>query len=202
MKAEFTSIRSALERLQNFPVEEYDFCAKTHGFRLNPPLSEDEVRHFELQHHVDLPGDYRAFLTQLGNGGAGPAYGMSKLGEVLLGSEPQGFHENDGYVGSLSKPFPHTARWNDHSDQAKYEGPIDGAIPISAIGCGSMFWLVVTGPEAGQVWCDNRADYAGLTPMPGDGPARQTFLVWYLDWLENEEGERRKTRWSMCHPPG
>ena len=189
VEAELAAILGGLERLQRSPIGEYDLAEKMHRFRLNPPLTEDEVARFEAAHGIALPGDYRAFLTQLGNGGAGPAYGVSKLGEAPLGWEPRPFREIEGYVGCLSKPFPHTAAWNDYRDTAKYEGPIDGAIPISDIGCGSMFWLVVAGPEAGHIWCDSRADYAGLAPMPDDA-SRKTFLEWYLDWLHKELAKR------------
>ena len=47
------------------------FGAGGHGFVLNPPLPEDEAIAFEQRHAIRLPADYRHFITQIGNGGAG-----------------------------------------------------------------------------------------------------------------------------------
>jgi hypothetical protein len=90
--------------------------------------------------------------------------------------------ENNGFIGGLAAPFPHTKRWNDLTgkpafDEAReldeeYEDAywekmnewqeshywnsrhVNGAIPICHLGCASRQWLVITGPEAGHVWCD------------------------------------------------
>ena len=87
------------------------FGADGHHFVLNPPLPEAEVIAFEQYHRVTLPSDYRYFITHVGNGGAGPFYGIFPLGE----GEEEPWHENDGFVGVLSQPFPHREAWNDLS---------------------------------------------------------------------------------------
>ena len=46
---------------------------------------------------------------------------------------------------------------------------VNGAIPICHLGCCLRQWLVVTGPEAGNVWDDVRADYAGFKPVQSKG---------------------------------
>ena len=55
------------------------FGSQAHAFRLNPPIAEAEVHRFEHRHGISLPDDYRAFLIQAGNGGAGPYYGLLPL---------------------------------------------------------------------------------------------------------------------------
>lgn len=70
-----------------------------------------------------------------------------------------------------------------------------GAICIAHEGCGLRRWLVVSGPERGNIWIDHRIDGGALTPawLParkhsgGLGSARVTFGLWYLDWLRNAE---------------
>lgn len=57
------------------------FGADVHGFRLNPPLPEVDVMAFENTHNVSLPHDFSQFLTKVGNGGAGPFYGVFPLGK-------------------------------------------------------------------------------------------------------------------------
>jgi hypothetical protein len=61
---------------------------------------------------------------------------------------------------------------------------MNGAIPIAELGCALSEWLVVTGPEAGHVWCDFRADYRGIRPLALGTLERVTFLQWYGHWLD------------------
>ena len=60
---------------------------------------------------------------------------------------------------------------------------VAGAFPICHHGCAYRDWLVVTGPEAGQVWHDARPDERGLWPYESTDGRRLTFAEWYLDWL-------------------
>src|SRR5262245_48952774 len=86
------------------------FGEDSHRYELHKPLLEEEVLGFEGEHGVRLPDDYRQFLTRVGNGGAGPYYGLFRLGEMDDGFDygPWG-----DFVGHLSSPFPHTNAWND-----------------------------------------------------------------------------------------
>jgi hypothetical protein len=142
-------------------------------------------------------------VVKLGNGGAGPYYGVFKLGEMDASYEFQDWEEGDGFVGVLSEPFPHTSAWNDLTGQpvesddeeayeealevfdGRYWDPVNvnGAIPICHEGCALRDWLVVTGPEAGHVWHDARADLEGLKPIGIGAKKRVTFLNWYESWL-------------------
>ena len=213
MEADFAVIRDGLRRLREAAAPLKVFGSQAHGFRTHPPLPEEAVREFEALHRVELPTDYRGFLIHVGNGGAGPAYGLFKLGETDDGRGHRPWAENDGFVGVLSRPFPHTGPWNDLSeepvyDEAREDDPewedeyqrqlgaweervywntanVNGAVPICHLGCALRQWLVVTGPEAGNVWDDNRTDHGGLKPVQQAGRGRVTFLQWYRFWLED-----------------
>src|SRR5258708_24579144 len=165
------------------------FGANGHHFEMNAPLSEEHVQAFDRRRRISLPDDYRWFITNVGNGGAGTYYGVVPLGEMDDGDEIKSWEENDVMVGSLSMPFPHTTSWNDLSgepndevvhNEAKYEAQLEsfeevyfssqnmsGAMPICHMGCALRIWLVVTGAERGHLWLDKRADHQGIEPLVG-----------------------------------
>ncbi len=73
-----------------------------HRFELNPPISHGEIAPFESKHRVLLPEDYRHFITAIGNGGAGPFYGLFRFGEHDDGPVPgdkESFIRLPGYQG-------------------------------------------------------------------------------------------------------
>jgi hypothetical protein len=213
MEADFAAIRDGLQQLRTATVPLNVFGSHVHRFRTHPRLSEGTVGKFEAHHRVALPPEYRGFLMQVGNGGAGPAYGLFKLGEIddMRGHKP--WTENSGLVGVLSQPFPHTGPWNDVSEEPLYDesraddpeweeeyerkrdawedrvywnpANVNGAVPICHLGCALRQWLVVTGPEAGNVWDDDRTDHGGLKPHQHKGRKRVTFLQWYRFWLDD-----------------
>ncbi|WP_154668246.1 SMI1/KNR4 family protein [Pseudoduganella violaceinigra] len=156
----------------------------------NPALSESEVRQIEEKYGFTVPLEYRWFITSIGNGGAGPFYGIFPLGEHDDGYDLNSW-ECGGLIGDLGQPFPHTEAWNlpaafwseqpspgdKMSDEEweqqyeawndkleeKYWGPaiMQGAIPICHEGCALRDWLVVSGPLDGTMWRDMRADNGG-----------------------------------------
>lgn len=212
MQSAYEEIQRDLEKHRTTQHGARVFGGEAHEFILNPPLPEEEVRDFEARHRIRLPAEYLGFLIHVGNGGAGPYYGLFKLGEIDGGWENVPWKENDGLVGTLAEPFPHTEAWNDLTGAPEYNPPdgddpeweneyerqldafeavyfapyqVDGAIPICHLGCALRQWLVVTGPEAGNVWCDYRADRRGLFPLRLGGRERVTFLQWYRSWLDD-----------------
>lgn len=203
MKIEIELIREKLERCRNAIKRPNVFGADSHEFKLNPPLHESDIVQFESEHRIRLPEDYRLFLSEIGNGGAGPYYGVFKLGEMDDGFKHKRWKVNDGFVGDLSKPFPNSDTWNDlplfpdeQDDEDAYAAELDafdetywdtrnvnGAIPICHQGCAYRNWLIIVGPEAGNVWEDLRVDHKGLMPVESKRGHRAGFLEWYNDWL-------------------
>src|SRR5262249_16689598 len=60
------------------------FGAELHPFRRKRRHTEQQVTAFERRYAVKLPPEYRASLTGVANGGAGPAYGMYSLAEAVI----------------------------------------------------------------------------------------------------------------------
>jgi len=95
------------------------FGAEDHEYELNPPVSEHLVAEKERLYDFTFPEDYRHFMTQIGNGGAGPAYGVFRFWEQddgfdfrpLDAGRLKGSPEGD-LMGDPSKDFPCTEAWN------------------------------------------------------------------------------------------
>jgi hypothetical protein len=156
--------------------------------------------------------DYKYFITEVGNGGAGPYYGLFPFGEQDCG---RGFcaWEGGGLVGDLSQVFPHTTAWNlpesfwqlrpnppagialeeedrlnelwDKELQEHYWNLaiMNGAIPICHLGCALRQWLVIQGQQKGYVWGDDRVDNRGIYPLRDRSGQGMTLSRWYLAWL-------------------
>jgi hypothetical protein len=170
------------------------FGLEFHGLRRGRRLTERQVAAFERRHAVALPPDYRAFVTGVANGGAGPAYGLYSLADAVTG-EPRGFVPDD----FLRTPFRHRRAYNPLDDpkveslwRRVEEGKIEedeadrrslyqaaGTLVLCHEGCGILHLLVVTGPSRGQMWVDDRCNDQGLYPL-GVG-----FFDWYERWLDS-----------------
>jgi hypothetical protein len=182
------AIKQKLALVRQRDVDLRCIAADRHRYKLNPVLPHDAVRRFERDRAIELPSDYVEFLTQLGNGGAGPPFGILPLGEFVRTE------------GDLSQPFPHRKPWkmeipdddlsvNSEEYQAWDAAYFDlkwisGALPICHQGCGHYALLVVNGPERGNMWRDQRVTQSGIRPIQTSGLRRVTFLEWYDSWLE------------------
>src|SRR5215468_9209330 len=95
------SVRNAIEALKQRDSAFELFGAAWHRYQLNPRLSELEVTEFENRHGIRLPEAYRDFVLNVGDGGAGPYYGVFRLGHMDgLGGEEGAWKEGE-FVGSL-----------------------------------------------------------------------------------------------------
>jgi hypothetical protein len=172
------------------------FGSDTHRYKFNPCLTEDVIQGFEKSFGLMLPADYKNFLTQIGNGGSGPAYGLLPLLHWNIELE---ISDNN----FLSTDFPHIDKWNitqdfdtDNEDYTETEEfrkweeeyfsnrHITGSMRICHYGCAIYYLLVVTGNNAGQIWMDDRANDNGIYPAISKSAGRRlTFLEWYDEWL-------------------
>lgn len=201
-----TYLRESLRQLAR--AKPKIFGAEEHGFKLNPPLNEIETAGFEAHHGVSLPPDYRHFITEIGNGGAGPYYGVFPLGYMDDAFDLAPWDNPNSIVGDVAAEFPYREPWNDLSGrptdelanqneqeyerqmnafEERYFAPsiMNGAFPVCHMGCALRVWLVVTGEQRGRVWRDGRAEYSGLSPiLLKDGPPAD-FSGWYMEWVED-----------------
>jgi hypothetical protein len=157
------------------------FGADSHSFQRKRPLTERQVAAFEQRFGVKLPAEYRAFITRVANGDAGPGYGMYSLAETvtkgLCGPAPDDF---------LRTPFAHTDASNPEEDEDDEDEEEQRALYLTAgtlvlctEGCGILHLLVVKGRARGQMWVDDRCNGQGLFPLG------VRFLDWYEKWLDS-----------------
>jgi hypothetical protein len=202
----YESVRNAIEALKQRDAAFELFGAASHRYQLNPRLSELEVKEFEDRHGIRLPEAYRDFVLNVGDGGVGPHYGVFRLGKIDDGYEESEWKEGE-FVGTLRDCWPHRQAWNlsnealtvpvglspEATDIAMEEidknywdeALVAGAFPICHHGCALRDWLVITGPEAGEVWHDERVDQRGLRPYESADGRRLMFREWYLGWLND-----------------
>ena len=69
-------IRAVLDTASRWDMDLDQFACWSHAHLFNPVLPLEELAAWEELAEAALPEDYRTYLTQLGNGGAGPAYGL------------------------------------------------------------------------------------------------------------------------------
>jgi hypothetical protein len=187
-------IRGKLQHLRSVDASLKQYGAKSHGYRLGPPLGEAQLQHYERQHEVELPYEYRRFLMEVGHGGAGPINGLFSLDS----EDPECLNM---YGGDLEKPFPWTSsfnpdRWQRGGDigdvedvewdsDGNYVGMfLPGALYLCHLGCAIRNFLVVSGPCKGEVWRDDQASRKEIYPEVDEDGNRLRFLDWYEQWLD------------------
>lgn len=168
------------------------FGADHHKYKLNPPASPEQVRQFEEMHNLLLPEEYKFFLTQIGNGGAGPYYGLYSLEEVERYTEYLETPETAAKARAAEDPAPAfidrrmtpedwAARMEelDNCSEEEYDPLMyqlcAGMLVIGTQGCTYDTVLMCQGSERGKIvyidW--------NLEPKYGPYLTGMPFLYWY-----------------------
>lgn len=175
------------------------FGASSHKYYLGSPLFLEDVNAFEQKYNIQLPIEYKNFLTKIGNGGieynsvngnsaAGPDYGIFNLGHK--------FHFlTDASLDLLKKePFIHSHITED--EWGKIFGKIDenisdeeldrlfakayaGVLTIGHSGCSGYIGLMITGDNKGRIlYMYEEIEYCPKFAT------ELNFLDWYENWLD------------------
>jgi hypothetical protein len=186
-------VAASLQRLASTDPRWLRFGAAHHRYQLRPPLSQARLAEIEAAAQLRLPEDYRDFVLALGDGGAGPYYGILALdqpaqlgqlgGDCGLGAGPTSTAPASAPTspapGEASAPTSAPALWR-------------GVVALCHLGCGYLAYLVIAGPRRGQVWLD-------AAPVGVVACIAPHFISFYTGWLSAlEQGE-----WPAAHvPPG
>jgi len=211
------SIRSQLALMSERDPDRREFGAEDHRYRLNGPVDPATLAFAEELIGGRLPEDYREFLL-LGNGGAGPYYGVHPLEESLSRIESM-----YGDLSSLRQDSPLSGTadfrklcnsppdWKDHEAKAAADPAYAacygehqetylnepwcyGKLPIITYGCGGYFFLIVRGPMRGTVWMDWLATAGGLFHM------HTAFMPFYKRWLADTLDRLARQDFSTPEP--
>ena len=141
------------------------FGSNLHKYEIFHPVPEERICAFETENCVQLPPEFRSFLTTFGAGGAGPDYGVFNFFEIDAANVRMPFHLTE------------TTSWPDDDDDPMWELP--GLLTIATSGCAIDWSIEINGPQPGTMWVN-----AG----PGDSLMRcDTFGTWYEKWLDRVE---------------
>ncbi|WP_395744137.1 HEAT repeat domain-containing protein [Prosthecobacter sp.] len=188
-------IRAKLKAAQKADSGLKVFGASSHRYQMNAPASEDEVRAFEAKYSLRLPGCYRAFVTQIGNGGpysqgsaAGPFYGIYPLGESVneLVSDPVLFLSRPAILkpgmtkeewAALTQGLEEAGERSDEDYEAEKGRIYAGVMPLGSQGCTYIHALVLNGSYEGRVVNVDLGQEVAFAH-------ENTFLDWYERWLD------------------
>ncbi len=189
-------LRRRVEELAARDASYRVFGASSHKYRFHAPVEEAVIAALEGAHGFRLPEDFRAFVLTVGNGGAGPSYGVIPFHGK--DSEDYTDYKRLGTAWKYADAHnPEHLLWGDEDDQGDDDQEArqraywaacesTGAFYLCHHGCASRSLLVVSGPQRGEVWHDETANDAGLYPAVSAAGARLTFTTWYLDWIDTE----------------
>lgn len=199
-----SEIKDKLNELKILDKSFEIFGASSHEYEFNEPIPIDTINRFEDKFEIQLPQDYKLFLSQIGNGGAGPFYGIHPLQRDLGQFNP----ENKFELLKFDFPLKKAWNWSDkifskfeefqESEDEEIAELFDriyweqyckdelthGSIYITEYGCALRFLLIITGDEKGKIWFDQRADQNGINPVTDKQGNKLDFSDWYVDWLD------------------
>ena len=211
-EVDWSGVRDRVAALASKQRARSIFGADDHRFLLNPVLTRAELLDVESAVGVRLPADYGSFLVEVGNGGAGPGFGIAavvrrgdswlwtgndaaavaKLGVEFAPFGPQVLADHqrarpaEDHFADHESYVAACRSWVQREDEL-YDEESYGTLAIAEQGCGHCWRLVVSGPYRGLVWDDARGSDMPLTPLTDRAGDRVGFGRWYLDWLAAAE---------------
>ncbi len=193
-------VEEILAQAQHMDSKYEMFGVSAHQYKLHPPVDMAFVREMEERYHFRLPEDYVQFITEVGDGGAGPDYGLVTFGNFLRRAESPGAEKfREAYRCSLANAFlllpmkPEDLEYSGFSKEAYKRNPekyfievaesykyslcdTDGYFKLGTHGCQWDFGLVTAGERRGQIFdTDNEGNYRFVAA---------SFYAFYQDWLD------------------
>lgn len=164
------------------------FGTSSHQYKVNPPLSISELVQWQSEHGITLPSCYVQFLTEIGNGGAGPYYGMYTLTDATSYTEKEAMTAKCILYPNMDKeewnklidPLINEEDISDCEYDAVSNKVLGGMLNIGTQGCEYEMYLVLEGEYKGKIVYTSSfyEDYPFFFVYEAN------FLDWYERWLE------------------
>ena len=149
------------------------FGASQHQYDLRPPATEEQLASIERMLGVALPPGLRAFYLTVGDGGAGPDYGLMPAAELKRrkpASAYPGIEALRALGGRTQAQPPEPTR------AVLSPSRLSGLVTIQTAGCGIFAAVVCTGDVGRIVHYDE----------DGISETDDTLVGWYERWLDDE----------------
>jgi hypothetical protein len=177
------------------------FGASSHKYILNSPLDLQELNDFEKVYNITLPDTYKIFLSEIGNSGleyknsvvgnsgAGPDYGIFKLGHLhhfivehsLKYLEKEPFFNESTTQEEWDKIYD---EMDDNISDQDYDKELakaySGILNIGFSGCSGYLGIILNGKNKDRVVYT----YDEIEYCPHFSEA-MNFLDWYENWLDD-----------------
>jgi hypothetical protein len=164
-----------IEHLAAFDKQLQVFGAQQHRYQLEPCVPEESLVLHKRWLGAHFPDELKAFYTEVGNGIAGPHYGLRCVDAVT------GYHANRPYtdVATLRAEAIASGRATESDKYFSVEREqLTGLITIIDEGCGHEMCLVTAGSRVGEVVTVSADGYVHETNL--------TLLQTYEQWLDRE----------------
>lgn len=167
---DWESVPAKLRTLRELDAARVVFGAETHDHALAPTLSEARVLALEKKLAISLPPGLRAFYTHVGNGGAGPGYGL--YGSVALKRRRPAVAYPG--VAALRQRGGEQPANELAANCTPYS--LSGLLIVGTHGCGIFTAVVCTG------------DVGRVVSFDADGvsESERTLRDVYVEWLDDE----------------
>lgn len=180
-------IKNLIARAKEVDEDLRIFGSNMHGYKLNKVIDIKKIREFEERYKFKLPEEYVFFLTKVGNGGAGPHYGLYDFEEFIKQQIYLEYIPNDALINNnLTKEmwYDMLESEDEEDDDEKYEEFLShlhgGFTSIGGQGCTYSTLLMTNGSEKGKIV------YFDWNLEPNSCPylTHMTFLDWYESYFK------------------
>lgn len=166
-------IKNKLNRLISLDKELNIFGASIHRYQFNSVANEALLHKFEVSNKCIFPKEYRDFLLYIGNGGAGPGYGVFPMGMMDDGFDLSPW---DGEFVQPEKQFPFSEALNDTSILERGEPKKDDSLNSEEYEKKYDQWWDRYGEKLQLEYWEKHA-LIGAIPIAHHGCAYRSWLV-------------------------